>query len=168
MGIDMIMRAKCRKPEGLTHASRNASSSEKQLHNFNDGVSHLQLVQLGPEEGLMHEDLLNGIACSRVVCFGVHNDAAGLVDVSSLVNVDVADAVRVAHDRDLGVLLDAGHQRVPSAGDHLYNEAHIFSMNVLSTPTKQAKLPRNSQDSRGRFKGDGGHRGEGQGNTPSR
>ena len=38
-------------------------------------------------------------------CLGVHDDAAGLLDVGATVDVDVADAVRVAKDRDLRVLL---------------------------------------------------------------
>lgn len=78
----------------------------------------------------MHEDLLNGIAGSGVVRLCIHNDAAGLADVSSLVDVDVADAVRVAHDRDLSVLLDVGHQRIAAARDHLHTSYQIMSVSI--------------------------------------
>ena len=40
---------------------------------------------------------------------GVNDDGASLLDVGAGVNVDVADAVRVAQDGNLGVLLDVRH-----------------------------------------------------------
>lgn len=82
-------------------------------------MHHLQLVELGPEERLVHENLLDGVAGGGVVGLGIHNDPAGLIDVGRLVDVDVADAIRMTHHRDLGVCLDVAHQRVAAPGNHL-------------------------------------------------
>ena len=42
---------------------------------------HLDFVQPGPDEAVVHEHLFHRVAGRRVVCFGVHHDAAGLVNV---------------------------------------------------------------------------------------
>lgn len=79
---------------------------------------HLNLVDLA-NEALVHKDLLDGVAGGGVVQFGVYYDLAGQVQVSLLVDVDVADAVCMAHDRDLRILLDAADQRIAATRDHL-------------------------------------------------
>ena len=68
-------------------------------------------------QGLMHQDLLHGIACCWVVNLGVYADVAGHVDVTVWINVDVADAIGMAQHRNLGVLLDVSHQGVAASGD---------------------------------------------------
>ena len=73
-------------------------------------------------QGLMHQDLLHGITCCRVVSLGVYADLASHVDVAVWVNVDVADAVGVAQHRNLGVLLDVGHQGIAASGDDQVND----------------------------------------------
>ncbi len=76
----------------------------------------------------MHQHLLHSIAGSRVVCFGIYHNLACQVQVSILVDVDVADAVRMAHDWDLCVLLDAAHQGIASAGYHLHKGEETLVM----------------------------------------
>lgn len=74
----------------------------------------------------MHEDLLHSIAGGRVVCFGIDHQTTGGLDVGLTVDVHVADAVRMAHHWDLGVLLDVGHQSVAATGNDLpYWEAQF-------------------------------------------
>ena len=46
----------------------------------------------------------------------------GKAATGSPVNVHMADAVRVAHDRDLGVRLYAAHQGVAATRDHLQQQ----------------------------------------------
>ena len=55
------------------------------------------------------EESLHGVAGGWVVGLGVPDDLEGLVQVGGAIHVDVADALRVAKDRDqLALLLDRG------------------------------------------------------------
>ena len=65
----------------------------------------------------MHQDLLHSVTRCWVVDLGVYADLAGHVNVAVWVNVDVADAVCMAQHRNLGVLLDVGHQGIAASGD---------------------------------------------------
>ncbi len=66
---------------------------------------------------LMHQDLFNSVTRRWVVNLGVDTDLASHVNVAVCVNVDVANAVSMAQDSNLGVLLDVGHQGVAASGN---------------------------------------------------
>ena len=70
----------------------------------------------------MHQNLLHSITCCWVVHLGVYADLAGHVHITVWVNVDVADAVCMAQHRNLGVLLDVGHQGIAASGDDQVND----------------------------------------------
>lgn len=63
------------------------------------------------------EEGFDGVAAGRVVCLRVDDDPGRLGDVEVLVEVDGADAVGVAKDRDLCVFLDVPHERVGASWD---------------------------------------------------
>ena len=73
-------------------------------------------------QSLMDQNLLHSIACCWIVHFGVYADLAGHVNITVWVDVDVADAVCMAQHRDLGVLLDVGHQGVAASGNDQVND----------------------------------------------
>ena len=62
------------------------------------------------EARLVDEHGLRSVARGRIVNLGVDDDAEGLGDVGGDVDVDVANALGVAHDRDFGALLDGPHE----------------------------------------------------------
>ena len=61
------------------------------------------------------QNRLRRVAHRRVLDLGVHADAPCLVQVCPGVHIHVADAVRVAHHRDLRVVHDVLHQLVGSS-----------------------------------------------------
>ena len=70
----------------------------------------------------MHQDLLHSITGRRVVHLGVDADLASHVDITVRVDIDVADAVSMAQDSNLGVLLDVGHQGIAASWDDQVND----------------------------------------------
>ena len=79
--------------------------------------------QEGRSYAAVHEQRLHGVARRCVLHLGIDHDAHGLLDVSVLVHVDVADAVGMAHDRNLGVVHDVAHEGVGSSGDEKVHES---------------------------------------------
>lgn len=76
--------------------------------------------QYGKEEGSafpVDQDGLDSIAGGSVLCLGVNDDLDGSFHVRVFVDIDVADAVGMAHDRDLCVVHDVLDKLVRSAGD---------------------------------------------------
>ena len=71
----------------------------------------------------MDQNLLDGIAGCRVVDLGIDADALGSLHVHLRVDVDMADAICMAQDRDAGVVLDVRDQLVGAARNHL--QAHV-------------------------------------------
>ena len=83
----------------------------------------------------MHQHLLHSIAGSGVVNLGIHTNLAGHVDVAVWVHVDVADAVSMAQNSNLGVLLDVGHQSVAAARNDQVDDVIQLQqvVNILSS-----------------------------------
>lgn len=57
------------------------------------------------ERTLVEQDGLDSVASSRVVEFGINDDAGGHGDIGIIVDVDVADTLGVTKDGNLGRLL---------------------------------------------------------------
>ncbi len=90
------------------------------------GQSHLQLEEapIGCQI-CMDQNLLDGIAGCRVVDLGVDADALGGLHVHLRVDVDMADAIGMAQDRDAGVVLDVRDQLVGAARNHLQTHTTV-------------------------------------------
>ena len=86
----------------------------------------------------MNQQSLHGIAGCWVVCFGVHHNLDGLLEVGMLVKVGVADAVSVAEHRDgLGPLLDGLHQLVaPTGDDQVYVAVQLGGKSIIRIRSK--------------------------------
>ena len=65
----------------------------------------------------MDQDGLDGVAGGGVLGLGIKDDIDGHFFVDVFVHVDVADAVSVAHDRDLCIVHDVLDELVGAAGD---------------------------------------------------
>lgn len=80
-----------------------------------DALLLQHVAQFGEEvalhQVLVDEEGFHGVAGGRVVALGVPDDLQGLVEVGVLVDVHVADALRVAQHWDVLALgLDGAHQ----------------------------------------------------------
>ena len=71
----------------------------------------------GAESGFLDQEGLDAVAGGRVAGLGIDDDVGGQLGVGGGGQVDGAQAVGVAEDGDLGVLLDVAHQLVGAAGD---------------------------------------------------
>ena len=65
----------------------------------------------------MEQKGLHGVAGGGIVGLGVEDHWDGAGEVDSAIDVDVAHALGVAHDRDARVLLDVADEGVGAARD---------------------------------------------------
>mmetsp|Transcript_9828 Transcript_9828/g.18504 ORF Transcript_9828/g.18504 Transcript_9828/m.18504 type:complete len:377 (+) Transcript_9828:477-1607(+) len=107
----------CRRAHGQAEKRGGAHPAEhlhaRVLEGLQDGGEAPVLVQLR-----VHQQRLQGVTSGWVVDFGVHHQLDGFAHVAVVVHVHVAHPVRVAHDGDLGVVLDVGHEGVAAPRDH--------------------------------------------------
>mmetsp|Transcript_10077 Transcript_10077/g.18341 ORF Transcript_10077/g.18341 Transcript_10077/m.18341 type:complete len:208 (-) Transcript_10077:314-937(-) len=103
-------------------------------------VEHLQhlLEAAVPEHVLVHQERLERVAGGGVVRLGVPDDLERHFHVALRVQVHVADAVRVAHDRDLGVVLNVLHELVGASGyAQINNVLHFEQRRHFVPPAHQ-------------------------------
>ena len=60
----------------------------------------------------MHKQCLRGIAHGRILRLGVHGDPNSLFDVGELIDINVANAIRMAQHGNLGALLNRANHLV--------------------------------------------------------